>query len=191
MKKRSDNIYRKLRANWWDYSSNARYFITICTRVKKPFFGEIRDQKMNLNELGKWAEICWQDIPNHFPFVELGAFVVMPDHIHGIIIINKPLSIGTNVESQNIATPHSLSDNNSNINNKAKNKFGPQSKNLASIIRGFKIGVTKKSKSLYPGFKWQTLYYDHIIRNDGDLERIVKYIQNNPLNWNKKRNPKK
>lgn len=154
--------------------------------IKAPFFGEIKNQKMVLNELGKWAEICWYDIPNHFPFVELGAFMVMPDHIHGIIIINKPIFSDTNVESQNIATPHSFYGDYS-----AKNKFGPQSKNLASIIRGYKIGVTKKSKSLNPGFKWQTLYYDHIIRNDDDLERITKYILNNPLNWSKKRKAKK
>ncbi|HRG21597.1 MAG TPA: hypothetical protein PLQ57_11220 [Saprospiraceae bacterium] len=190
MKKSKDKIQNKpLRAHWWDYSCNASYFVTICTRMKFPYFGEVKDQKMILNELGRCAEICWYDIPNHFPFVELGEFVVMPDHIHGILTINKPSLSKMQVESQNIATPQSqhgdLLDNYI-----GKNKFGPQSKNLASVIRGYKIGVTKKSKSLYPNFKWQTLYYDHIIRNETDLKRIVKYILDNPMNWGKKRKVK-
>jgi REP element-mobilizing transposase RayT len=64
-----------------------------------------------------------------------------------------------------------------------KNKFGPQSKNLASIIRGYKIGVTKKSKTICPYFKWQPNYFDHIIRNEEELTRIRQYIINNPIQW--------
>lgn len=189
--KKSNDKYQKLRAQWWDYSSNAEYFITICTMKKAPFFGEVLDQKMILNELGLWAKSCWYDIPSHFPFVDLGAFIVMPDHIHGILKINKPHICKMQVESQNIATPHSYQEN--ILNNTEKNKFGPQSKNLASVIRGYKIGVTKKAKSLNPSFKWQTLYYDHIIRNETDLKRIIKYIEENPIKWDKKKkeNPRK
>jgi len=74
----------------WDYSSNAAYFITICTKNRKHFFGKIFKGKMQLSEIGKMANIYWNEIPEHFPFVKLDAFVVMPNHVHGINIIDKP-----------------------------------------------------------------------------------------------------
>src|SRR5690606_22504152 len=103
---------------------NAAYFVTICTHNRVCWFGKIVEtenfsapKQMQLSESGKIAHQCWQEIPGHFPFVKLGAFVIMPDHVHGIVIIDKP-DDGRN-------------DGNKN---KPKNKFGPQSKNLASII---------------------------------------------------------
>lgn len=139
--------------------------------------------EMQLSDIGTQARHCWTNIPEHFPFVKLDAFVVMPNHIHGIIVIDKSDSkIELNriietlepiVETQNFASLLAL----------PKNKFGPQSNNLASIIRGYKIGVTlycKKNKNL---FGWQPRFYDHIIRNDDELNRIRTYITNNPMNW--------
>jgi len=183
------NKYRiaSARANWWDYGSNAAYFITICTQNRMHFFGEIVHREMMLTALGQYAQSCWNEIPNHFPFVQLGAFVVMPNHIHGIIIIDKtdgetqkktgtqsvmgPQSIKTqNIASLQQTTPH-------------VNKFGPQSQNLASIVRGYKIGVTKLSKISNPNFNWQPRFHDHIIRNDTEYQRINDYIENNPVNW--------
>ncbi len=158
-----------LRAQWWNYSNNGAYFITICTENRAHYFGEIKDGKMILSETGKIAQKCWDEIPEHFPFVELGAFVVMPDHVHGIIIIDK------REETQNFVSPQSKN-----------NQFGPQSKNLASIIRGFKIGVTKFSKAFNPDFKWQAKYHDIIIRDQNAFENISKYIENNPKNWKNK-----
>jgi REP element-mobilizing transposase RayT len=170
------NKYRieSSRAQWWDYGSNAAYFITICTNDRIHFFGEIVNQEMQLTELGKQAEWCWYQIPEHFPFVKLGAFVVMPDHIHGIVIIDKPVPVPV-TETQNVAS-------------RQKNKFGPQSKNLGSILRGFKIGVTNQSKLICPKFKWQPLFHDHIIRDKNEYQRIHNYIIANPKNWGK---PKK
>ena len=106
------NKYRipSARASWWDYGSNAAYFVTICTQNRIHFFGEIEKQTMVLSALGKHAETCWYDIPNHFPFVQLGAFVIMPNHVHGIIIIDKPNTVdsvgnvGNVVETQNFAS---------------------------------------------------------------------------------------
>ena len=117
---------------------------------------------MQCASLGDETRKCWTDIPNHFPFVHLDAFVVMPDHMHGIIVIDK-------VERD---TP-------------GANKFGPQSKNLPSITRGVKIGVTKFARQQGLDFAWQRRYHDHIIRSDDELNRIRLYIANNPSRWNK------
>ena len=91
------NKYRipSARLKNWDYGSNGAYFITICTQHRKHFFGEILDDEMNLNEIGQLAEKYWLEIPSHFPFVELGNFVVMPNHTHGILIINKNYTVDT------------------------------------------------------------------------------------------------
>ena len=92
------NKYRisSARLQHWDYGSDALYFVTICTQNREHYFGEIADGKMQLSETGKMANRFWFEIPNHFPFVQLGEFVVMPNHVHGIIIIDKTGYDGTN-----------------------------------------------------------------------------------------------
>jgi len=92
MSKKYANKYRikSTRLQNWDYGWNAAYFVTICTADQKCFFGKIRNGKMQLSETGRWADKFWHEIPNHFSFVRLGAFVVMPNHIHGIVVIDKP-----------------------------------------------------------------------------------------------------
>jgi len=158
----------------WDYGWNAAYFVTICTHGREHYFGDIINGRMQLSEIGHLANKYWSEIPKHFPFVELDSFVVMPNHVHGIVIINKP-NDERYVETQNFAS----------LPSESRNKFGPQSKNLASIIRGFKIGVTKNARIINADFAWQSRYYDHIIRNDESLFRIRDYIKNNPLKWMK------
>lgn len=191
------NKYRisSARAPFWDYAWNAAYFVTICTKNRVCWFGNVVDGAMGLSAMGHIANSCWHEIPNHFPFVELGAHIIMPNHVHGIVIINKPddgRNVGRNVETQNFASlrniaprpspppspPSSKPDN-------PKNKFGPQSKNLASIIRGFKIGVTTNARVINADFAWQPRYHDHIIRNHESFQRISNYITNNPANWQK------
>ena len=80
------------RLSSWDYRSNAAYFITICTLNREHYFGEITRRSMQLSEIGKKVKDNWLDIPNHFSFVMLDAFVIMPNHLHGIIVIDKPLA---------------------------------------------------------------------------------------------------
>ncbi len=92
------------RAQWWDYGWNGAYFITICTKNREHFFGEIADGKMILSNAGIIADIFWHEISNHFLFVELGKFVVMPNHIHGILILDKPDE--GNGNNDNIETGH-------------------------------------------------------------------------------------
>jgi REP element-mobilizing transposase RayT len=156
----------------WDYSSTGYYFVTICTKTKEKCFGDAVNGELNLTHLGKVACKYWQEIPHHFPHVKLDAFVVMPNHIHGIIIIENDDQV---VETQNFASLQEFQPN----------EFGPQSKNMASIVRGYKIGVKKWATINNIAFAWQERFYDHIIRNEDDLSDIREYIVNNPLNWEK------
>ena len=166
--------YRIPSARWatWDYGSNAAYFITICTKTRSHDFGAIEHKEMILTRLGQSAWDYWKAIPEHFPFVILDEFVVMPNHVHGVVVIDKPN--GNPVETQNFA---SLLQQSPPI---SKNKFGPQSKNLASIVRGYKIGVTKFARNHNISFQWQPRYHDHVIRNTEEHDRIRQYIRNNP-----------
>ncbi len=164
----------------WNYGWNGKYFVTIVTKNREHFFGKIIHGKMYLSEIGENANKCWKEIPEHFPFVVLDEFCVMPNHIHGIVEIDKKNDgrKNTNVETQNFAslqltkTPQSK-----------QNQFGPQSKNLGSIIRGFKIGVTKFANKNNYNFAWQSRFHEHIIRNEKSLNRIRNYIRTNPQRW--------
>jgi putative transposase len=166
------------RLKGWDYSSNAMYFITICTHDRFHFFGEIENHKMVLSEMGEMAQKYWLEIPDHFPFVKLDAFVVMPNHVHGIIEIAKN-NDGRNVETQYFASLRPTIE----PPLPSKNKFGPQSKNLASIIRGYKSAVTTYARKMNIDFAWQSNYHDHIIRDDKSYHNIANYIINNPKHW--------
>lgn len=173
--------YRIPSARWavWDYGRNAAYFITICTANRAHDFGAIAVGRMSLSPLGNAAAECWNEIPVHFPFVVLGEFVVMPNHVHGIVVIDKPDTAaggGLGVETQNLA---SLQPSPSG----PQNRFGPQSQNLASIVRGYKIGVTKFARHNSIPFSWQPLYHDHVIRNQDEYSRICNYIHENPQRW--------
>lgn len=175
------NKYRipSARATWWNYANNGLYFITICTAGREHYFGEIITHKMQLTPIGEIALQCWLDIPDHFPFVKLDVFVVMPNHVHGILEIDKSDTNGNTdviVETQNFASQPQKPP-------PPKNKFGPQSQNLASIIRGYKIGVKKYATINRIDFVWQSRFHDHIIRNDEEYNRISNYIVENPNNW--------
>jgi len=199
------NKYRSesARAQWWDYGWNGAYFITICTKNREHFFGEIQHGKMELSPLGVIADILWHEIPNHASFVELGDFVVMPNHIHGILILDKPdrgNEIGTNVgmvDGTVVRTGHALSlqpsqktpqqpvpDQSPIAPTIGQNRFQNIGKNtVSSIIGSYKSAVTKHANRL--GFEngWQSRFHDHIIRNDAEYQRISDYINNNPANW--------
>lgn len=149
----------------WDYSNPGWYYVTICTKDMKCWFGEVKNGKMNLNEAGRIVDAEWKNTPVIRKMVELDYYVIMPNHFHGIIIINGD-------ENQTVVETHRDASL-----RRVKN-------NLSDIIRGFKGSVTKQLHTKYhPLFKWQTRFYDHIIRNEKDLYRIRTYIQNNPLKW--------
>ena len=174
----------------WDYGWNASYFITICTQDRVCFFGDVVDGRMNLNDIGKIVETEWLKTFEMRPDMNLflGEFMVMPNHFHAII------GIGENEynayrggdamhrrDAMHCVPTHCVPT--TETTNKSKNHFGPQSKNLASVIRGFKIGVTKNARLINPNFAWQSRFYDHIIRNDESFQRISNYIKNNPAKW--------
>ena len=151
---------RSIRLKGYDYSQPGAYFITICTNNREHLFGRIDNGTMILNYAGIIAQICWIDISKHFPHAQIDQFVIMPDHVHGIIIIggappqrNPSIKPGT-------------------------------SKTIGSIVRGFKIGTTKWFRE-YTDIHapWQRNYYEHIIRDAIELPRIRQYIMNNPKTW--------
>jgi putative transposase len=173
-----NNKYRdtSFRAQWSDYGWNGAYFITICTANREHFFCEIQNGKMVLSKTGIIVDILWHTIPNYQPHVELGDFVVMPNHIHGILILDKPIVVGSG---------HALSlpplDQHESI---GQNRFQKIGKNtVSSIIGGYKSAVTKHANKLGLENGWQNLFHDHIIRNDAEYQRISNYIIANPGNW--------
>ncbi len=203
------NKYRveSTRLQNWDYRWAAAYFITICTLDKQHFFGQIKNGVMHLNKVGIVADILWYEIKNHAKFIELGEFIVMPNHIHGILILNNPNdhfdgnddkntnfkveTRRTNVETMrtNVETRHALSLQNQQPKPQktqtiGQKRFQNQGKNsISSIIGGYKSAVTKHANRLQLEFAWQSRFYDHIIRNEQSFDNISQYIINNPANW--------
>lgn len=165
----------------WDYGSNGLYFITICTQNRKYYFGDVIDNKMQLNEIGKIVNAEWLKTFEMRPDMNLqmGEYVIMPNHFHAIIIIGDN-EYNTQRDTQRRDAMNCVST----TTDTTKNKFGPQSKNLASIVRGFKIGVTKNARKIHANFGWQSRFHDHIIRNDKSFHNISNYIINNPKKWN-------
>lgn len=152
----------------YNYSNPGYYFVTICTKDKIPFFGSINDRGMNLNALGKFARECWTIIPNHFGHVSLDEFIIMPNHLHGIIAIEP--SITTEVEYADLRALQGV---------KRSKMLIPK------IVHGYKSTVTRNihKQFLTSEFAWQRSYYDHVIRDKNELEKIRLYIKSNPENW--------
>lgn len=188
MQNKFQNKYRisSTRLQTWDYSNNGAYFITICTKNREHFFGNIQNRIMKLSQIGYLAEQFWIEIPNHFPFVELGNFVVMPNHVHGILIINK-------IKPDNVETRHCLVSDDENETRQClvstgmgQSRIQNQGKNtISSIVGSYKSIVTKTSRTIRFDFGWQSRFYDNIIRNSNSFEIIQNYIIENPLKWNK------
>ncbi|MBE8724871.1 transposase [Flavobacterium hungaricum] len=188
------NKYRisSIRAQWWDYGWNGAYFVTICTQDREHYFGEIQNDKMVLSEVGIIADLLWYQIPIHHKNVELGDFVVMPNHIHGILIINKPLNDIDNVKNVVVEAGHALplppqsssSTSTAEFKKPGSQRFQNIGKNtISSIIGSYKSAVTKHANRLGYPHQWQKLFYDNIIRDNNQYQRISDYIVSNPENW--------
>ena len=182
MNNKFQNKYRipSSRLKNWDYGKNGAYFITICTGNREHFFGEIvsinDENKMCYNEIGMLANEFWAEIPKHFPFVELGNYQVMPNHIHGILIIDKKNVVET--LHCNVST-----DDKNRIKNEQMAKISPKSGTISTIMRSYKSVVTKNAHYIHADFDWQERFHDHIIRDSESFERIQNYIENNVANW--------
>ncbi len=162
-----------IRLQEWDYAQNAAYFITICTKQKFPYFGSCNEGEVILSDKGKLAVLYWNQITVHFPFIQLGEYCCMPNHMHGIIIINK--SDDDSKTRQCLVSTEKMGEK----------RFQNQGKQtVSSIVGSYKSIVTKQCRMIDGDFNWQAGFYEHIIRNEVSLSKISDYIVNNPLYWN-------
>ena len=197
--------YRKsIRLPDYDYSQSGAYFITICTRERLCIFGDITNGEMQLYESGKIVWNIWQSLPPRYPQINLGPAVVMPNHFHGVIEITDsigmsdsvgtPDSIGT---SDSVGTPDSVAaihelplQNQASFHNQESSQPNTPIQRrkmlLPKIMGYFKMNSAKAINQLLntPGSPvWQRGYYERIIRDEREYERITRYIEINPLNW--------
>lgn len=191
------NKYRipSTRLQNWDYGEHAAYFVTICTQDRECYLGEVLNGKMNLSGIGIIADILWHEIKYHAQNIELGEYVVMPNHVHGIIILygnnDNANDVNDNVETTHaLSLPHALSLHSPHSPQTpqqtiGQTRFQNQGNNtLSSIIGSYKSAVSKHAHRLGFGFAWQSRFHDHIIRNEQSYQNRSEYIINNPSKWN-------
>ncbi len=175
---------RSIRLQGYDYSRTGAYFVTLCTQNRECLFGEIENGKMVLNDAGLMVQIVRDEMRPNYPGVETDDFIVMPNHIHGIIILvgagpcacpDGPCACPDTGQPQNGGQPQGVAPTLS----------------LPDVVHRFKTMTTKRYTDgvkqsgwpPYPGRLWQRNYYEHIIRNETELNKIREYIINNPFNW--------
>ena len=171
----------------WDYSDNGYYFITICVKDHICLFGKIEDGEMLLNKLGKTAIKHWLEIPAHFNNTIIDEFIVMPNHIHGILVIQND-NVKCDKHGRDEAVPRLYDGQYPQMS-----KISPKPKSLPVIIGSYKSIVSKTINKQVPNvnFQWQPRFYDHIIRTEESLHNIRDYIISNPAKWElDKNNPK-
>ena len=176
---------RSIRLKGYDYAQAGVYYVTLVTRHRVCLFGNIIDGEFNPNEAGIMVEKWWYELPHKFPRVETDDFIVMPNHFHGIILINDGSPVGVDLR----VCP--FPDSNDPAHRGAIVRGAHTGAPLPEIVQWFKTmttneyirGVKHAGWPPFMGKLWQRNYYEHIIRNENDLERIQKYIQNNPISW--------
>ncbi|MBD2516750.1 transposase [Nostoc sp. FACHB-973] len=199
-----------------NYAANGWYFVTICTNDRTHFLGDVITGNVQLSTIGEIAQQFWAEIPNHFAYTYTDAYVVMPNHVHGIIAIDRPQNVETlppqnvetlrpqnvetlrpqNVETlrpQNVETlrPQNVETLQCNVSTQRQfmSDISPKAGSLGAIVRSYKSAVTRWCrKNGFEDFAWQERFYEHIIRADGSLDRIREYIINNPTKWDKDKN---
>jgi REP element-mobilizing transposase RayT len=177
----TEYLHRKsLRLSYYDYSQSGAYFVTFCASQHRQLFGEVQNGEMQLNAVGRVAAAQWKHLEYRFPEIELGEWIIMPNHIHGILIItgkgeaSQQKSSALPTRSVNDASPLRLT--------------GTRPGSIGAIIQNYKSVVSRKiaKQDGEPrGSIWQRNYYEHIIRNDRELQAITDYILTNPQNWEK------
>ena len=173
---------RSIRLKGYDYSQAGAYFVTICTQHRECLFGEIVDGEMVLNDAGRMVQTGWDGIPSHYPGIDIDAFQIMPNHIHGIVFI----AVG--------AGPRACPDNGQPDNGQPRDgqpRGVAPTMSLPDVVHRFKSmmtheyinGIKQYGWTPFPGKLWQRNYYEHIVRNEDELNRIRQYIINNPAQW--------
>ena len=181
------------RANWHGYSGG-EYFVTICTQNREHFFGEIsncekNEPEMVLTQVGQFVEEQLQNVTRHYPYAEIPLWVVMPNHVHAIVVIGDA---NCRDAIHRVFAPQNVGDAINRVSTDETNDVGgvtgnrnPMLKNcLGAVVRGLKARVTKFAKDNNIPFAWQTRFYDHIVRNQPEMNHIAEYIENNVAKWN-------
>ena len=170
------NKYRipSARATWHDYNGGA-YFVTVCTRDMEHYFGEIVSGEMNMTAIGEYVQQCIKNIPQHNTYANVPAFVVMPNHVHLIVIIDDE-----NADSICRDVPWRVSTYGKN---ETMQTIANQQGRLSTMIGGFKQSVTRYANANSISFAWQTRFHDRIIRDHDEMNRIAEYIENNVARW--------
>ena len=206
------NKYRipSARAQWHDYNGG-EYFVTICTRHRQHYFGEIRKDEMILSEIGKYAVECIENVGYHFTGVEFPLFVVMPNHVHLIVLINDIFDGksndcnggadgcidddctdgGCDVDCRDViygvstgtAETGAAEQNSLILKNEKMQSIANKCGRLSHAISNFKSSVTRYANENKLDFGWQARFHDHIVRDQEEMNRIADYIQNNVLRW--------
>jgi REP element-mobilizing transposase RayT len=169
---------RSIRLPAHDYSGNGPYFVTICTIGRQSLFGTVKDGAMGMNELGWIAWEEWEKSAEIRKEIEIGPFVVMPNHLHGIVTINQDANSSTSIGGRKPA----------NISADIGKLAGPMlhSRSLGSFIGGYKAVTTRMYNRLIgtsDTLLWQRNYHERVVRTDSEMERIWAYIENNPQQW--------
>ena len=166
-------VRRSIRLRGFDYRAKGAYSVTIVTSYRACLLGEVVDERVHLTTIGEVVEAGWRTIPEFSPHVRLDSFVVMPNHVHGLLVLED-----------NPRAKHSPEANASPLH-----RFRPkgtQGGSISAIVQTFKATTTRRVRSL-PGLMglrlWQRGFYDHVIRDDEELNRIRRYIEENPLRW--------
>ncbi|MFQ3648206.1 MAG: transposase [Anaerolineae bacterium] len=163
---------RSIRLQGYDYTQHGAYFVTICAHERRCIWGQVAGGAMVLNEWGRVVQSCWDEIPVHYPMVELDVFVTMPNHVHGVIVITRDDESNGGGMIYHAPTKREFSK--------------PIANSLSTIIGTFKAAVTRRIHRLpnAPDHPiWQRNYYEHIIRSEDALNMIRAYVVNNPAKW--------
>lgn len=187
-------IYRNqsIRLSNWDYGWNGMYYVTICTGGRECYFGNVIKGKMFHSRLGNLAKKFWLEIPEHFEYVRLNEYIIMPNHVHGIVEINKK----PNLDHCRCVINHAPTSPLINSNTKeleliikkggiTRTNNPMLHENLSRIMRWYKGRTTFEIRKENPDYCWQSRFYDTIIHDDKSLKNIRNYIRANPNNWGK------
>ncbi len=197
---------RSIRLPGYDYSQTGAYFVTICTKDRECLFGDIVNRKMVLNNAGRMADVVWNELPKFYPRVSTDGFQIMPNHIHGIIVITRsdvvpsvgagPCACPVDAQSRANVQPREGRQPKGDGQPQGVAPTAVKSRverglSLPDIVHRFKTMTTKRYADgvkqhgwpSFPGKLWQRNYYEHIIRDENDMTRIREYINNNPSQW--------
>jgi REP element-mobilizing transposase RayT len=183
---------RSLRLKGYDYAHAGAYFVTICTQDRACLFGNIVDGEMRLNDAGRMVRSVWDEMPGRYPGIETDAFVVMPNHVHGIVVLvasNPCVGVGPCAYPDHGQTPERIAEP-ADVEGQPQ-WVAPTGLSLSDMVHRFKTLTTKRytdgvKERGWPAFRgrlWQRNYYDHVIRNERELDKIREYIATNPLRW--------